>query len=276
MKYFAFLLLSLSIAFQTVNGQGIVKGGAIGASASPFLHHVTPAPSAPFSTLSSDVAISYFNPLLPMIDVSAPYVGTGLVPEYGERITLPGVSGYLDSVRITLDAISSDSVVVDYFSDTLYATAQGGYHLMNIFDQNSLNFTIGYIHASDIHGRTTVTIPVPHTELLNENFWIAVAPNYDPVAGNFTNTFELVGDSEAIVPRTADNTHSGFIAEGGGQVFSGVFDSTFPGAGGAATIFRILYHRVRLELPFERDIQRCHTRTFNFPKSRFFVYSNSE
>src|SRR5665213_3440581 len=92
-KHFAFLLLSLSVAFQAAQGQGIVRGGAIGANATPFLHHVGPAPSAPFSTLSNDVAINYFDPLLPTIDVSGPYVGGNLVPEHGERITLPAPGG---------------------------------------------------------------------------------------------------------------------------------------------------------------------------------------
>ncbi len=154
---------------------------------------------------------------------------------YGERITLPGTSGLLDSLQVTLDTIVGDSVMVYLIPDTLYSTATGDVHLMNIFDPNTQTYLIGYIHQSDVHGLTTVTFPMSHTAIGTQNFWIAVEPHFDAVANSFTSVFRIIGDSEAIRGRTPDNCHSGFLAiVNSNQFFSGSFDSTFIGAGGAA------------------------------------------
>jgi Secretion system C-terminal sorting domain len=233
-KHFAFLLLSLSIAFQTAQGQGVVNGGAISANVSSFLHHVTPAPAAPFSSLSSDVAISYFDPSTPTIDFGAPVqIGPYFVPTYGERITLPASGGFLDSVQVTLDTITADSILVYAIPDTLYSTTSGHFHLMNIFDPNVQTPLIGYIHANQVHGRTTVTLAVAHVPISAQNFWIAVEPNFDNISNNFTNAFLISGDSEAVRARTVDNSHSGFLARVNGQLFSAIFDSSFTSLSGA-------------------------------------------
>jgi hypothetical protein len=233
-KHLAFLLLFLSIAFQAAQGQSVVSGGAIGANASPFFHRHTPAPSAPWlSVQSSDEAISYFDPSAPIQEFAGPaQIGPYFIPTYGERITLPASGGFLDSVQVTLDTITADSILVYAIPDTLFATALGNVHLMNIFDPNVQTPVIGYIHANQVHGRTIVTLPVPHNEVSAQNFWVAVEPNFDNISHTFTNAFLLSGDSEAVRARTADNSHSGFLAQINGQILSAIFDSTFINASG--------------------------------------------
>ena len=119
------LFLSFSVA-PNVHGQSLTVRGAIGDGNVPWRHsaRVLHGNSFPIEQ-DADLSINYFDPLLPSLDISVPtLVGTNVVPEYGERITMPGVNGYLDSVQITLDAISGDSVEVDSFPDTLFATGE--------------------------------------------------------------------------------------------------------------------------------------------------------
>ncbi len=183
----------------------------------------------PLSILSADIPLGYFNSSIPSLGFGAPIqIGSYIVPTYGERITMPGSGGFLDSVQITIDSITGDSIDVYMIADTLYSTGAGTFHLMNIFDQNAQSFDVGYVHAAQVHGRSVVTLPVPHTEIPAQNFWIAVEPNFDAVSRNFTNGYLVTGDSEEIVPRTTDNCRSGFLALlNTGQTLSAVLDSTF-------------------------------------------------
>ena len=145
---------------------------------------------------------------------------------------------------------------------------------MNIFDPNAQVPTLGYIYASQIQGRTTVTLPIPHMEIQSQNFWIAVAPNFNSNTGGFTNTFVLVGDSESIVPRTADNCHSGFLAKSSGEVLSAIYDSTFlvlPNP----NLFEFLYYSIRIKLAIKCSRPSTVSFDFHFSKSGIEFSSNS-
>jgi len=240
-KHLAFLLLSLSIAFQTAQGQGIIRGGAIGANASPFWHHRTPAPEAPFSTLSSDVAISYFDPSTPTHGWLIPSLwGSAVMVGLTERITLPADSGYIDSVRIVFDTISGDSVAVSLDPDSVlfYAPLGEYYHLDATVFNTALNpFGVGVIYPKQLKS-DTVTVPFPHVKV-PMNFHIGFAPSTSQTA--FTASFTVRGDSEATRLRTTDNAHSTYILVGGGRLYSGVIDSNLTPPGDTVPLYNNLY-----------------------------------
>ena len=236
-KHFAFLLLSLCIAFQTAHGQGKAIGGAIGANAAPFLHRVTPALSAPFSTLSSDEAISYFDPstpthgwLIPLTWANSELIGIT------ERITLPTDSGYVDSVRIVFDAISGDSVSVALDPDTvvlqIYPIGLHEHLDATVFNTALNSFGNAVIYPPQLRS-DTVTVPFPHV-MVPKNFHVVLVPS-------ITSSFAIRGDSEATRARTLDNCHSTIIALNGNQTTSNVIDSNLTPAGDTAPLFSNLY-----------------------------------
>ncbi len=236
-KHFAFLLLSLSIAFHAARGQGVVNGGAISSNAEPFGHHLAPAPSAPFSTLSSDEAISYFDPstpthgwLIPLTWANSELMGIT------ERITLPTDSGYVDSVRIVFNAISGDSVSVALDPDSvvlqIYPIGLHEHLDATVFNPALNAFGHAVIYPPQLRS-DTVTVPFPHV-MVPKNFHVVLAPS-------ITSSFAIRGDSEATRARTLDNCHSTIIALNGNQTISNVIDSNLTPVGYTAPAFSNLY-----------------------------------
>ncbi|HET6401043.1 MAG TPA: T9SS type A sorting domain-containing protein [Candidatus Kapabacteria bacterium] len=241
-KHFAFLLLSLSIAFQAAHGQGVVNGGAIGGSALPFLRHVTPMPEAPFSTLSSDVAISYFDPATPTHSWLIPSIwGSAEMIGLTQRITLSADSGYADSVRIVFDAISGDSVQVALDPDTVlfYSPLGEYYHLdATIFNTALNSFGDAVIYPSKLSS-DTVTVSFPHIAVPT-NFHVELLPSFSQ-QGSVTASFAVRGDSEATRARTVDNAHSTYLIVSGNSALSGVLDSNITPPPDTVPIFSNLY-----------------------------------
>jgi|GEM_PF-6812387 len=225
-KHFVFLFLSLSIAFQAARGQGVINGGSIGANASLFFHPAMPAPEIPFSTLSNDVAINYFEPSTPTHSWLIPsFWGSAVMVGLTQRVTIPTDSGFVDSVRIVFDAISGDSVAVLLDPDTiLFYDPLGEYfHLDATVFNTTLNpFGIGVIYPS-LLSSDTVTVPFPHV-LVPMNFHVTLIPSKTQ-QGGFTASFAIRGDSEATRVRTVDNAHSTYVLVSGNRLLTGVIDS---------------------------------------------------
>jgi hypothetical protein len=187
-------------------------------------------PQPPFVAGANELALSYENDSLSVHEFPVPLnVSSTYLSFVGERMTLPTPFGYLDSVSIRIDSMSTDSAKVDILPDTLYTTNGGRqFHLINIFSQSAIRYDSGAIQHSSIRNGKYVTIPMHHSKVPN-NFYIAVSPS-DSLSGGliyFLNNFQLAGDSGSAHLRTADNCRSAYVAIGNGGTFSGVIDSTF-------------------------------------------------
>jgi hypothetical protein len=186
--------------------------------------------------LNADVEYTHFNPLAPTLRIAVPFTAAPyVVGAIGERFTVAGGSAFLDSASIVIDTAIGDGFTVVAYEDTLYETSAGPMHIMNIFTEDD-PFGDARIEFPQ-SGVTTATRFTAHFDHVpvSKNFWILVTPWTDS-NGAFTSSFGVVGDRDPIVPRTADNTFSGFLAllPATGQIFSGVFDSSFYDVGGAS------------------------------------------
>ncbi|HWF44639.1 MAG TPA: T9SS type A sorting domain-containing protein [Candidatus Kapabacteria bacterium] len=253
MKQYLLALVATLCSVSFISTAQAQTAGSLNASAIGAIGNRTVLPamrplessSSKHSPASAETDISYFDANVAPRMWVAPFsiTGAGIV-SLGERITLPAASGFLDSVTIVLDTITADSVSVEIMHDTLYTTGAGDFHLINIFDQTIVDYADGWIYASQVHGRTAVTLTFPHVEV-PQNFEVVISPNFDDQTFQFTNAYGLAADTEAVRPRTTDNTHSVFAAllSSGGS-YSGIFDSTFlsPDGGAAFANFYITAH----------------------------------
>ena len=179
--------------------------------------------------------LSYYDSTLD----STEWIGHGLynpilLVSLGERFTLPANSGFVDSVTLQIDSITTDSVVVALVPDTLIDIGGGTYfHLMNIFGLDSishlsqLSYSRQTVQSDNVRWGVPTTVHFPHVAV-PQSFFVAVIPNISSDE-SITNAFWWRGDHEAQQQLTTDNARSAFT--GGntqtGQYFSSVFGGTF-------------------------------------------------
>ena len=238
-KYSLALLISGLIS-QAAFGQSIaVRGAAISEMGWPH-KLLSRDVSVPFAPLSSDVAISYFDPAAPTHSWLAPSNWGFVLIGFTERITLASDSGYVDSVRIVFDSISGDSVAVVLDPDTVVQTQDGRYfHFDATVFNTSLNpYADAEIYPSQLGGHDTVTIPFDHA-WVPKDFHVTLIPSFSQLGP--TSAYSIRGDSEAPRLRDADNCHSTFIGIVGQNYYTGVLDSSLVPNGDNAPIFSNLY-----------------------------------
>jgi hypothetical protein len=214
---------------------GISSGSATSATGS-LIPLLAPSPSQPFMpahTLSTDIPLSYFDNILPVSSFGVATIGQYTVYALGERMTLPTSTGFVDSVTLTFTAAAGDSIAVLLFPDTLYMDQ---FHLINILDPNVTPYSAptwipaSLINGSLVNGTTSLTIHYPHIAV-PQNFFVVVLANVNTAQLSITSSFALLSDTKAVIPRTTDNVHSGFLAyvtvNNTLNNTTNVFDSTF-------------------------------------------------
>jgi hypothetical protein len=227
-----FVSLSMMLGFcESVGAQSITPtSGVSTASASgsliPLVERLNHPIYTPNITLGAETALSYFDNTLPAINFGVATIGNYTVYALGERMTLPTSAGFVDSVHLTLAAATGDSVAIMLFPDTLYQTADGLFHLINIVDPNALPYAVAWVPAAAINGPTNITITYPHVAV-PQNFFVVVSANVNTSQLMITSQFTLVGDSKPVVPRTTGNARSAFLAFIGTNANTSLFDSTF-------------------------------------------------
>ena len=197
----------------------------IGASAAGlFVSGGVPAATPVPQPSEQHVDLTRFENTKPTIQLALPAnISPYTMLSLGERFTLSQSTGYVDSVTFVVDTAVGDSITVGLAPDTLFEVSPGtSYHLMNIW--SSVDFGEVTVPVTMNEGRTVVTVPFAHTAV-PQNFWVYVAPGI--ANGTFTSAFTIEGDRGPVVPRTADNTFSGFLALIGTQPYSAILDSTF-------------------------------------------------
>ncbi len=183
-----------AVAQQPVAVNSVFPAVGAPVSGNPFVRLQRPSPQMPLGALGLDKAYSYFEPASPtFLVVGNGQYGSSDFFELGERITLDADSGFVDSVRVLLDSISTDSVHVSLFPDTLYQTGSGFYHLINLFSATAVPYARSAIQSSQVHGPTWVMVHFPHTRV-PKNFFVMLTPTDNGAA--LTNFFYWQTDRE--------------------------------------------------------------------------------
>jgi hypothetical protein len=185
---------------------------------------------------SVELPITYFDASSPINDWVIPSQwGSSVMIGITERMTLPTTTGFVDSVQLTFDQMTGDSIAVVLDPDTVLETPVGFYHLdETIFDLSVQSYAVGVLYPNQLHGQQTVTVVFPHVAV-PQNFHVVLVPSNDGVS--FTSSFSIRGDNEPVRTRTTDNAHSTFIVVQGTQAFSGVIDRNLTPAGDVTPIF---------------------------------------
>jgi hypothetical protein len=201
----------------------------IGATTSHFPQMTHPSSNFPHSqTLGVDKAYSYFDSSLPTFS----WTGNGKYSKYlflalGERITMDGDSAFVDSVKVLLDRISTDSVELTLFLDTLYNVGNGRFfHLIDAFSTTAAPYAFAPIQSSEVKGPTWITVKFPHVKV-PKNFFVMLSPSNN--GKQFTNFYIWQTDREPARTLTADNTRSATVASdtSTGQLLSIILDGQF-------------------------------------------------
>jgi hypothetical protein len=189
----------------------------------------------------SEVALSYFQQGTQVFEWQFPLkFSTDTLVALGERITLPGTKGFVDSVQIRIDSLSGDSLEVDLDSVQVYTAANG--QNISYIDYNTV-YDFEYIYPNQVHRGSFVTVKFPHVAV-PKNFFVTVAPNVSSVGSHivFTNSFIIAGDSEATRLVTSDNERSGVVILAPGlTLVSDYFDSLVKPAGDPLPVFSNFY-----------------------------------
>ncbi len=240
---------SINPSFPTPIAPGSSSAPATSATGS-LIPLFSPSPVQPFAlphTLSADIALSYFDNTMPLSSFGVATIGQYTVYALGERMTLPTSTGFVDSVTLTFTAASGDSVAVILFPDTLYMDQ---YHLINILDPNATPYSAptwipaSLINGSLVNGTTSLTIHYPHIAV-PQNFFVVVLANVNTTQLSITSSFALLSDTKPVIPRTADNTHSAFLAyvtnNNTLNNTTNIFDSTFTNSQTSEAIYSDWY-----------------------------------
>jgi len=233
-----FLLIALAFIFSEAKAQQSVVGGKIISEKArvPFIAAPSTYPKSallPSEALeASELAISYFDPTAQrMYWVVPAQFDQYLILALGERITLPGSTGYLDSLVIGVDTVTSDSIAVVLMPDTLFETQNGFFHIMNIFDNSVEPYGVGVIYKENTHTGQPVTVSFPHVQVPKE-FFVMIAPRIDQTTQTFANAYRIISDVALRRPRTTENTRSGMLLlDGVGNTLSTILDSTLQPTG---------------------------------------------
>lgn len=250
-RFSVFALLYFLLSGNTVNAQerGAVLevNPPIGATTTniPFLRSPGPTFPTPLGSLGTDKAYSYFDANLP----TWAWGGNGrysnyLFLEIGERITLDGDGGFVDSVSVFLDSVSRDSVHVSLYPDTLYDVGGGRfYHLLNFFSATVAPYAATAIQSIAVHKPSWVTVPFPHVKV-PKTFFVMLTPTDD--GAKITNFFLWRTDKEAPRSVLPDNARSAAIMGdfNTGMTYSRLLDGLITLQGDSVPLFTNFYTTV--------------------------------
>ncbi|HZV12220.1 MAG TPA: T9SS type A sorting domain-containing protein [Candidatus Kapabacteria bacterium] len=241
MKIHFFILAIIIVLYSSVSGRAQIVGtvsGVYGATLSNGLAASVnaPNPQPPFVANPSTISLSYYNDSLPVFDWIFPALYNPFaIGAFGERMTLPTDSGYVDSVAVRIDSAAGDSIIIALVPDTLFNVGGGRlFNLMNVFQTPFKFFFFKKIAVPSVRIDSFTVITTNHVKV-SKDFFVFVAPNGiftgDPPSGWSFKTsaiLKLTGDVEPTRTRTTDNTRSAFIGVlQTGQVLSAILDSTF-------------------------------------------------
>ncbi len=196
--------------------------------------------TSPFQTQVAALPYSYYDGSLSTFNWTVgafynPYIMAAL----GERISLPGSNGVVDSVRITFGSvITPDSILVSLFPDTLFQTSDGRFfHLINIFDPNIQPYAQVYVKKTDIVSGGPTSIAFDHVAV-PKDFFVLCFGALNAAQSTFL-PYEVLGDKEATRTLTTDNSHSGFVAVviPSQQTVASLLDSVFTANGETEPMF---------------------------------------
>ena len=179
--------------------------------------------------------LSYYGPALDCYEwIGGGFDGAYVMVSWGERFTLPGNSGFVDSVMLQIDSITAGTIYVVLLPDTLIDIGRNGiyFHLMDIrgilrlSDFDCTGYAVQTIQSNNVHSGVPTTVHFPHVAV-PQSFFVEVVP--DVTTGRVMNAFSWRGDMEAPRARTPDNCRSGYVAENlqNQGVVRGISDSTF-------------------------------------------------
>ena len=239
-QVFISAILLCALSWSSVQAQVSSRPTLAGANIIGAVSQMSPSWPAIASTgqqfeqpLSPTVALSYYDSALPSSDwYGGGFYNPYTILELGERITLSSVSGFVDSISVTLDSINTDSIGIALYPDTLYNTGTDYYHLINIFDGNIAPYWFQGIQSTQVHGRTRLTLPVPHVTV-PQNFFIVMIPHISS-AGKVLNFFFWAADVDTPHTRTPANSRSAWVGAAGGNIYSAILDGTFFSTSGAS------------------------------------------
>jgi hypothetical protein len=194
------------------------------------------------SSALEQAELKYFDQSLPTIS----WVGEGIYGPYllywmGERMTLPSQSGFLDSVSIQIDSISTDSLFVLIVEDTLYDVGGGQqFRLINIFREETIIATAN-IYPEQVSLNSPVMIRFPHIPVPKE-FFVVISSSVNQ-NGQPTNYFFIRGDSKPPHELTTEVARSAgvFIDLQSGTSISAILDGTFVPNGQTEAAFTDFY-----------------------------------
>ncbi len=155
--------------------------------------------------------------------VQGEYAYTG----FGERFTLPGESGYLDSIRIHFDSVSGDILQIGIFRDEIRENARGTFHLADYsFFGLIARFELDISAMQDLRD-FWVTFPTDHLPIPKE-FHIGIGAN-PLVQGSdeYTSMFKLIGEAHYDQPPTIDSRSDILLTQDFLTFTTDVFDGFF-------------------------------------------------
>lgn len=236
-------LSSVAIAQPSLTGAYIPKNLLLQTD-QHRVRNSTPLPQS----IQATQAYKYFDEGLPIYDWTVGALYNPLIMIlFAERITLSSSTGYVDSVIITFDNVTSDSVSVVLFHDSLYETQpRTFYHLLNIFDPKLTPYAEVRVAKTDIHLGQPTTVLFPHVQVPKE-FFVALPIEIDPTTSAIS-PFTIRGDRGPTHPRTTENARSTAAGVTQSQLtYSILLDSTFVPNGETEPIYSNFYITVYVE-----------------------------
>ncbi len=237
------LILCLCFLSSVVGAQPLLTGASIPTNLlrHPAQRHTKNTNTLPQS-IQSTQAYKYFDETLPIYDWTIGGVYNPLLMiNFAERITLSSNVGYVDSVIITFDNVTSDSISVVLVQDTLYETQPGTfYRLLNIFDASLVPFAEVRVAKADINIGQPTTVLFSHVQVPQE-FFVGLPIELDQSTSTIS-PFTVRGDRGPTHARTTENARSAAAGITQTQVtYSILLDSTFVPNGETDPIYSNLY-----------------------------------
>jgi hypothetical protein len=164
----------------------------------------------------------------PSTYVEAPGVqGNVAYTGFGERFTLSGESGYLDSIRIHFGAVSGDVLQIGIFRDELRTNTRGTFHLADYsFDGLIAVFELdisGMQDATDFW----VTFPTDHLPIPKE-FHVGIGANpLTQGSDEYTSSFRLIGEAHYGQEPSIDSRSDILLTEDFFTFTTDIFDGFF-------------------------------------------------
>lgn len=179
----------------------------------PFAVEATTFPQGFGAPLDHEtLPVSYHDPSKPAVGWTVyNVIGNNVHIAAGERMTLPGESGFVDSVTIQFSSATGDVINVFLYNDTLLDVQGMQHHLIDVFSPASeavyasLAFPVSSIPSNGL-----ITVPFDHVEV-PKNFFVVVLPNFNQQL-QFTSQFNIAAEIKPVRPVTTEDSRSAYLA----------------------------------------------------------------